>query len=139
MKEQSTKRNLWQRHWKWLSLLIILMFTIFIMSPVGNSITDIAKVYADSSVYKEALEQVKLNDEVIEVLGDLKSIDAFAIAEGYVAYSNNNSSVNITVRIKGTKGKGKLDIAANRVNGTWEYQTLKIRIKTPKVTIVVLE
>ena len=136
---QSTNKNFWLRHWKWLTPLVIVIFTVFMTSPIGNSITDIAKIYSDSSIYEDALEQSKSNEQVIEILGDLEPIDTFAIAEGYVAYSNNNTSVNITVRIKGTKSKGKLDIAANKVNGIWEYQTFKIRIKDTKEIIIVLE
>ena len=139
MNEQSAKRNIWQRHWKWLMPLVIIILIIFMVSPIGNSITDIAKAYSDSSIYVDAFEKAKSNKQVIEILGTVEPIDKFAIIEGHVAYSNNNNSVNITVRIKGSKGKGKFDIAANKVNGTWEYQVLKIRIKEPKHTIVVLE
>ena len=139
MNGQSAKRNLWQRHWRWFTPLTIIMLTVFIMSPIGNSITDIAKVYSDSSIYENALEQIKVNPQVMKKLGALELINKFAIAEGHVAYSNNNSSVNITVRIKGTISKGKLDIAANKVNGVWVYQMLKVRIKDPKETIIVLD
>lgn len=108
------------------------------MSPIGNAITDIAKVYADTSIYENALEKAKVNAQVITVLGDLAPIDTFAIVEGAVRYSNDNKSVNITVRVKGNKGKGKLDIVSHKINGTWDYELIKIRIKDPKKTIVIL-
>lgn len=132
-------RNFWQRHWKWITPAVIGIIAIFFMSPIGNAITDIAKVYADASVYENALEKVKVDDRVIAVLGNVETIDKFAIVEGSVFYSNNNSKLNITIRIKGSKGKGKLDIIANKINGIWDYEIIKVRIKDPKETIVVLE
>ena len=139
MNKQSAKRNLWQRHWKWFTPLVIVMITVFMMSPIGNSITDIAMAYSDASIYEDAFEKAKLNSRVMDVFGNLEPINKFAIAEGFVEYSNNNTKIKITVRIKGAKTKGKLDIVANKVNGTWEYQAIAIRIKEPKETIVVLE
>jgi len=128
-----------QRHWKWITPIIIGSIVVFFMSPIGNAVTDIAKVYTDTSIYENALEKAKDNTQVITVLGDLAPIDTFAIVEGAVFYSNNNETVNITVRIKGSKGKGKLDIVAHKVKERWDYELIKIRIKDPKATIVVLE
>lgn len=134
-----SKRNLLLRHWKWFIPLLIIVFTIFFISPIGNTVSDIAKVYSDSSIYEVALDKANKNEQVIDALGILEPISKFAIVEGQVVYSNNNDSVNITVRIKGSKNKGKFDIDAFKFNGSWEYQTLKIRIKDPKETIVILE
>ncbi len=139
MNKQVTNKNLFQRHWKWLTPLIIVIFVVFMISPIDNSITDIAKVYADSSIYENALIKAKLNNDVIKTLGVLEPIDKFTIAEGFVKYSSNNTKIIITVRLKGSKGKGKLDIAANKVDYDWKYQTISIRIKEPKATIVVLQ
>ncbi len=132
-------RTFWQRHWKWITPCGLLIVIVFFMSPIGNAVTDIVKVYADATVYENALEKAKVNPQVITVMGDLAPIDTFAILEGAVRYSNNNASVNITVRIKGSKGKGKLDIVAHKLNAIWDYELIKIRIKDPKATIVVLE
>jgi len=133
------QRNFWQRHWKWITLGIIGILAVFFMSPIGNAVTDIAKVYADTSVYENALEKVKVNPRVIELMGNLATIDKFAIVEGAVFYSNNNNTVSITLRINGSKAKGKLDIIANKLKGTWDYERLKVRIRDPKETIVVLD
>ena len=106
---------------------------------MGSAVTDITKAYSDYPIYEGALNKAKSNNRVIEVFGNLKPIDKFAIVEGFVEYSNNNSSIKTTVRIKGTKSKGKLDIVANKVNGAWVYQTITIRVKEPDETIVILE
>ena len=132
-------RSFWQRHWKWLTVSIIAIIMLFFISPIGNAVTDIARVYTDASVYENALDEVKKNDHTVAILGTISPIGKFAIVEGAVMYSNNNDTVKITVRIKGSKNHGKLDIIANKLNGDWAYELIKIRLKDPKETIVVLE
>lgn len=132
-------KNYWQHHWRWIIPSTLLFIIIVLISPIGNALTDIARVYTDASIYENALDNVKANDEAIGILGTVAPIDKFAIIEGAVSYSNNNETVKITVRIKGSKNKGKLDIIANKLNGDWAYELIQIRLKDPKETIVVLE
>ena len=140
MNELILEENWWKRHWKWVTLSIILFSILVIfISKLSNPISDIAKVYANPSIYENALEEAKQNKKVIETLGVLKPIDKMAIIEGSVVYSNNNKTVDITVRVKGTKGKGKMDISANKVNENWKYKKVTIRIKDPKTTIQIIQ
>jgi len=132
-------KNYWQRHWKWIIPSTLLFLIIFLKSPIGNAVTDIAKVYADASVYENALDEVKANDTAIAILGTIAPIDKFAVVEGAVSYSNNNETVKITIRIKGSENKGKLDIIANKLNGDWVYELIQIRLKAPKKTIVIVD
>lgn len=103
----------------------------FFSSGIGGIATDLAQAYADTELYENALETVNSNERVIELLGDIERIDKMAILEGQVDYSNENQTVNSTVRIVGTKGKGRMDILADRVNGEWNYSKITVRIKNP--------
>jgi hypothetical protein len=50
--------------------------------------------------------------------------------------------VNSTIRLKGTKGKAKLDISADRINNERNYTKINVRIKNPpenKQTIEILK
>ncbi|WP_299223373.1 cytochrome c oxidase assembly factor Coa1 family protein [uncultured Aquimarina sp.] len=65
-----------------------------------------------------------------------------AILEGEVRYSDNNKSVDLSIRIKGSKRKASMDISADKINGEWNYKKINIRIKKPieeKQTIKILE
>ncbi|GAA4277120.1 hypothetical protein GCM10022259_18440 [Aquimarina mytili] len=89
---------------------------------------------------QNAHEKAKVNEKVIEKLGELSPHDFFRLLEGEVMYSNHNKTVAITVGIIGTKGRGKLDIIANRNKENWEYQKIIVRIKKPtKERIKILE
>lgn len=65
------------------------------------------------------------------MLGEIEPIDKMAIVEGQVQYSNNNTTVNSTIRINGSKGKARMDISANKVKNKWSYSKIHIRIKNP--------
>jgi len=64
-------------------------------------------------------------------------MDNMAITEGFVSYSDDNKKVKTTIRIIGTKGKGKLDILAERNLGNWIYKEIKIRIKGSNEPIII--
>ena len=105
--ELIVERSWRKRNWKWflptsISILLILLGIIF-SSNIDGNITDIAHAYSDNSLYEKAIEKVKTNQRVIEVIGEIEPIDRLAILEGNVIYSNNNNSVKLSVRIKGSK------------------------------------
>jgi len=140
MNELILEKSWWKRNRKWFIPSVFLIGTLVtILTIFSSPISDIAKAYSDTSIYENALEKAQQNQQVIETLGILEPIDKMAIIEGYVQYSNNNNTVDLTIRVKGTKGKGKMDIRANKVNENWSYQKIVIRIKEPKKTIAIIQ
>jgi hypothetical protein len=64
------------------------------------------------------------------------------ILNGTVKYSNNNKSVNSTIKITCENGKAMLDFSAEKINETWSYKVINIRIKNPpekKETIEIIK
>ncbi len=141
--ELIVKKNWWNRNWKWFLPTIVLVFLIsfglILTSSIEGNITDIAQAYSDNSLYENAIMKAKINKRVMEVIGEMDPIDKLAIIEGNVIYSDNNKSVILSVRVKGNKGKGKIDISANKNGTQWKYKKINIRIKNPKEEIQILE
>lgn len=139
------QKSWWKRNWKWVvpvSGIILISFAIFFSSGMGGIATDLAQAYADTELYKEALEKAKSDERVQELLGEIEPIDKLAILEGEVHYTNNHQTVNSTIRLKGTKGKARMDITADRINDEWNYNKINIRIKNPpdkKQTIEIIK
>ncbi|WP_298531791.1 cytochrome c oxidase assembly factor Coa1 family protein [uncultured Algibacter sp.] len=130
------------RNWKWLlPLFMFFMLGIYTISTtkVGEGITTVAKAYNDASLYENALEKVKKNKDVVQLFGTIEPIDNFAILEGTTRYSNNDNSIISSIRIKGSKSKGKLDITAYKNEGVWVYKKIGVRIKKPRQVIIVFE
>ena len=136
-------KSFWGKNRKWVLPTSILLFFIgiglVIQLSVDSNVADFAQAYSDNSLYEKALEKVKLNQRVKETLGEIETIEKLAILEGNTKYSNNNTSVETTIRIKGTKGKGKMDISAQKNGTEWEYKKINIRIKEPKEKIYILK
>lgn len=111
---------------------------MFFGSGLGGKVKDISKAYADSGLYDNAIQEVKKDSEVIKILGEIEPTDNFAIAEGYVEYSEDNKEVRSTIRIKGSKGRGKLDIYAERNESSWNYKEIKIRVRGLEKPIMII-
>jgi hypothetical protein len=141
--ELLVNKNWWNSNWKWFLptslILFLLLFGFILSSSIDGNITDIALAYSDDSLYEKAIEKAKTNERVLEVIGEIGPIDKLAIFEGNAIYSNNNNSVALSIRIKGNKGKGKMDILAEKKGSAWEYKKISIRIKEPKEEIQILK
>jgi hypothetical protein len=133
----------WSKNWKWflptVTFFILFLFGALMSANVDGNITDIAQAYTDDSLYIKAIERANTNERVLEVLGEIEPIDKLALFEGNAVYSNNNNSVVLSIRIKGSKGKGKMDISAEKNGTVWGYKMIKIRIKNPKEEIQVIK
>ena len=141
--ELIVEKSWWKINWKWFLptflLIFLLLFGLILSSIIDGNVTDIAQVYSDNSLYEKAIEKAKTNKRVLEVIGQIEPIDKLAILEGNAIYSNNNNSVELSVRVKGNKGKGKMDISADKNGNEWEYKKINIRIKEPKEEIQILK
>ena len=62
-----------------------------------------------------------------------------AIFEGSTMYSNDNNSVDISVRVKGDKGTGRIRIIADRIDDSWGYEKISIEIKKMNKAIEIIE
>ena len=134
-------KSWWNKNWKWIIPVFgIFLFSIFTISTtgIGENTFDVIKAYADPDLVETALNKAQENEEVKELLGTLEQVDKMAKLEGSVKYSNNDTSVDISVRVKGSKGNGRMRILAERSGGTWEYKKIVIGIKKLKRTIVII-
>lgn len=141
--ELIVEKSWWKRNWKWFLptflLFFLVLFGVILSSSIDGNVSDIAQAYSDNTLYEKAIEKAKTNERVIELIGEIEPIDKLAILEGNAIYSNNNNSVELSLRVKGNKGKGKMDISAYRIGKEWEYKKINIRIKEPKEEIQILK
>lgn len=130
-----------KRNWKWsvtATIVFIFILGLLLTSNSQENITDIVQAYADNSLYEKAIAKANSNKRILQTIGIIQPIDKLAILEGNAVYTNNNNSVELSVRIKGDKGNGKLDITADKVGKEWKYKKIIVRNKNPKEEIVVV-
>ena len=140
MTDYIDKKSWWRKNRGWLLGLLALIsgFIMTLLILLGKPIGDFAKAIVDPSVYDNAFELVEDDERVIALLGEVQSIGFFEVLEGEVRYTVDDKAI-ITVGIKGSKQKGKMDVVASKKNNIWHYQTIRIRTKKPKKTIEVLD
>jgi len=132
--EPVKEESWWKRHWKWslpLGLLCIFLILTFFSSDIDKAVTNMAQAYSDTELYENALAKVKSDPRATELLGNIEPIDKLAIFEGAVGYSDDNKTVNSSIRVKGEKLIARMEIAATRINGSWKYTKINIRVKNP--------
>ncbi|MDA9308128.1 cytochrome c oxidase assembly factor Coa1 family protein, partial [Flavobacteriaceae bacterium] len=96
------QKSWWKRNWKWfvpLSGILLIILTVFITSGMGGIGADLAQAYSDTELYENALEKVKTDQKVAELLGEIEPIDKLAILEGEIHYTNKNQTVNSSIRL----------------------------------------
>lgn len=139
--ELIVNQNWIKRHWKWvlpMTILLILFFILLIPSTSKSDLTNIVQAYNETSLFDDAITIANKNKRVLETVGKIEQIDKLAILEGSAVYTNNNKSVEASVRIRGAKGNGKLDISAYKKEG-WNYQKIIVRLKNPKEEIKIVD
>jgi len=128
------EKSWWKRNWKWflpIASFTLIAVVLFFSSGLGGHMTDFAQAYSDTELYENAIAKAQRNKKVTNLLGELEPIDKLAILEGEVRYSNHNKSVDLSIRVKGSKRKASMDISADKINGEWNYRKINIRIKKP--------
>jgi hypothetical protein len=131
-----------KQNWKWLlpttiAILFLTFYTIF--QVLNNDAPQFIKAYSDTKIFEKAIEIANANPKVKTTIGTIEAIDKLAILEGNIIYSNNATSIESTIRIKGNHNQGKMDFTANKKGNEWIFQKVTIRCKNPKTVIRVIE
>ena len=120
---------------KWLlPIIIVLTIVIYLFSSSGMTkiSTDFIQAYADETLYENAIKKANENQMVSDKIGLIKPINNMTILNGEVIYTNENQTVQTSIKVKGDKnygGKISMDIIANRKNDKWIYEQINIRLK----------
>ncbi|HDZ04685.1 hypothetical protein LCGC14_0345620 [marine sediment metagenome] len=132
--ELIVEKSWYKRNWKWFVPMFLFVFAFAILllsSGLGGLLGDYGKAYSDSSLYAIPMEKVNRNSRVRKILGKIEPMGTMAILNGAIHYSEDNKSVDSTIKIFGENGKAMLDISAEWINGAWVYNKINVRIKSP--------
>jgi hypothetical protein len=131
------QKNWFQRHWKWLVPVIIVLVTIPVFtSSLGGALKDYGRLYTNPSLYENALTKVKEHKKATDILGE--PIETGFLFEGEVRYYNMGNSVKMVIPIKGSNLNAKMDIEAHKINGEWVYTRIRVRTKNPKNSVNII-
>jgi hypothetical protein len=130
------KKNWWDRNWKWFvptgCLSLIVLFGLFI----AGIFFGVTSMMEESEAYKNAMNQVRHNEVVIQKLG--KPIEMDGLTSGSIQINGNSENCDLEIPIKGPKGTGTLFVIAQK-RGTWEYREMAVYIKATDEKIDLLK
>jgi len=126
------------RNWMWLvpvggCLTLIVVGIVFI----GSLFFGVTEVFKNSTPYEYALEQARNNPEVILALGD--HIESDGMISGNISIQNDKGNADFSIPIKGSKGKGRIFVIAEKSGDEWFYEKLYVVIKMTQQEINLLE
>lgn len=139
--EQLTSKSWFATNRKWAVPVGIIAFFIIVISflslPVAGAL-GFGAALTDKELYAGAVKIANTDDEALQVYGTISDIDKLAILESDVNYEKNQQFVKLTVRVSGSKRKGKMDVEAERDGKGWKYTSLRLRSKNPEETVLII-
>ncbi|MBN4070539.1 hypothetical protein JYT76_02545 [Olleya sp. AH-315-F22] len=128
MNEQVQQKNWFTRNWLWVipvgGCLTIICLFVFGVGAIFFGITNVLK---NSTPYEYSVELASNNSDVIQLLGE--PIETHGIMSGNISIQNNSGEVDISIPIKGSKGKGTIIVIGEKIGGEWFYEELYVLIK----------
>ncbi len=135
---EKQQKSWFGRNWLWfIPLTGCLGFVLLVVLGFGAAFFGISKMITNATPVEYAIEQAAKNEQVIKKLG--KPIEKYGIPSGNISLDNNDGNVDFSVPIRGDKGEGVLVIRGIKVEGTWIYEDLYVRIKETQEEINLLE
>jgi hypothetical protein len=132
------KKSWFGRNWKWFvpvsgCLTLIVLFFLGISALVFG----VTSMISNSTPAEYAFEQAAKNRQIIILLGD--SIEQKGITSGSINLSNSDGNADLSIPIRGKKGKGKIRVVATKTDGEWVYEKLYVIIKETNEKINLLD
>ena len=138
MDEYQQRKGWFARNWKWVvptggCLLIIILFIVF----AGSLFFGLSTMMTDSQAYKDSMEAVTSNQEVIDILGE--PIEPDGMQGGNFSYKNGVSSAEFSIPIKGPNGEATIFVVGSGVDDDWTYDAMEVHIDGTNEIINLLE
>lgn len=126
MTSEPPPRNWFQRNWKWFvpcgCLTLLALFAGFLLVVVAGAFG----VIKSSEVVKDGLRRAQESPDVLLALGEPVE-DRWWIM-GSINTSGPTGQADVSVPLKGPKGKGTLYIVAYKQAGEWTYERLEVEV-----------
>ena len=114
------------RNWKWFVPLLVVGALSCVAVFVLGIIVLATGIVKSSYPYQFAIQQASKSERVAEQIG--RPFKVGWIKSGNVNYEGAAGEANLTIPIRGNKGKGEIIVAAKRREGKWTFETLELDV-----------
>lgn len=125
---EENKKGWFASNWKWiiptggcLSIIVVIVLL------AGAMLSKVTTLFEDSTPYQEAMNTLKNNIEIMEVLGEPIEVDG--MVKGSINYENDKGDASFKIPLKGSKEKAIYTVIANKEKDTWTYQLLQVEVE----------
>ncbi|OHE81256.1 MAG: hypothetical protein A3G75_13165 [Verrucomicrobia bacterium RIFCSPLOWO2_12_FULL_64_8] len=120
-------RNWWQRNWKWFVPVGCLTALLLFVAFIGLVVAGAMGVMKSSDAYKEAVARARTEPVVVQKLG--LPIEEGFLASGHVNTSGPSGEAELSIPLKGPKGKATLYVEAEKKAGRWQFKQLVVEFE----------
>jgi hypothetical protein len=125
------------RNWKWVVPVFLLAALLLVGGFIGTILFVVESSFQHSDCYVQALAKTRANPEVGEKIGE--PITPGWFSSGSINLSGPSGNADITIPIRGSKGKGKIYVVAEKRAGAWSFETLQVEIEGNEQRIDLLQ
>jgi hypothetical protein len=116
-----------RRNWMWLVPVGCLLPVLACAGLAGGGLIFAFQMLRQSEPAQAGLKAAAGNEEVRRLLGE--PIAAGWLVTGQLRYgANQGGSVNLTLPLRGPKGRGTLVIQGSRANNAWNYDRMDVMV-----------
>jgi|SRR5579864_6749758 hypothetical protein len=120
------KPNWLARNWKWVVPVAVVGLFVVLASFVGSILLIVETSIQHSDFYPVALARARATPEALEKLG--QPIQTGWLASGSINISGSSGNADVSIPLRGPRGKGTLYVVAKKSAGEWKFETLQVEI-----------
>lgn len=131
-------RSWWQRNWKWILVAGVLLACVLAIAAFVFAIfAFVSGVMRESVPFQHAVAAARADPAVVAALGE--PIETGVVVSGRIHTSGAEGSASLTIPLHGPEGAAHVLVVAERVGGTWTYQTLEVQMVARQQAIDLLQ
>jgi len=119
--------NWFGRNWKWVVPVGCLLPVLFLVGCALAIFFFAMGVLKQTDAYKTALARVQTNSAVIEAIGS--PISQTGIVSGNSKVNGATGEANLSIPLRGPKGKATLYVDAKKSADTWYFQSMQVKVE----------
>ena len=119
--------NWFGRNWKWVVPVGCLLPVLFLGACAFAIFFFAIGVMKQTDVYKTAVARAQTNPAVIEAIGS--PISQIGIVSGNSNVNGATGEANLSIPMRGPKGKATLYVEARKSADIWYFQTMQLKVQ----------
>ena len=119
--------NWFGRNWKWVVPVGCLLPVLLLVGCALAIFFFAMGVLKQTDAYKTALARVQTNSAVIEAIG--APISQTGTVSGNSNVNGGTGEANLSIPLRGPKGKATLYVEAKKSADTWYFQSMQVKVE----------